>query len=346
MIIASMAFCGLLKEVSKFAENHNIPEKDYLAQKYKDVLNRIEKDAYNEKRGYYYIQFDHLNKLWYFSINGACEDSRELLIIPYYVTDVVENEDRAKNVSRVVYKVLKDDFVFPMPITYPSYLWRGAGKKHNYLDFGTERFIFKGCWDNSYHNCVNLLNKCGYVQIITEAVRRRAEAACRDGDFIEWYYRDGSVGETNTAEVYHRRRYAASATAHIVSIIEGLFGIRPAGPGFNEINITPAIPYQLEKSTSKNYWVDNDIEIAVTLPGGKSLGYSFRYETARKRIIFKAIGTQVPALLRIPIFNSTGVDNIMHGKEKIDFFIERKMDTDFVFFNQILNDKETIIQLF
>ena len=39
-----------------------------------------------------------------------------------------------------------------------------------------------------------------------------------------------------------RDRYGISAAAHMAAIIEGLFGITPAGFGFDEINIHPNLP--------------------------------------------------------------------------------------------------------
>ena len=111
-------------------------------------------DAYSETRGYYYLQHDAFNRQWYFSVNGTCEDSRELFVTPYYADEVCAVPERARGVARVVDHVLRDRHCFPMPISYPQYRWYGASTSCHFHAFGMDRFLFGGCSDSPYASCV------------------------------------------------------------------------------------------------------------------------------------------------------------------------------------------------
>lgn len=337
-VIATMTFCGLLQEMSRFAAEHDMPEGEWITAQYRQVKRRLEGEAYSERRGYYYIQYDDFNHQWYFSLNGTCEESRELLVIPYYADEIAGNGERARNVARYVYWVLHDEAVFPMPITYPFYRWYGASTQYHYHAFGMDRFLFKGCWDNSYHNCVNLLSSTGLIDVIPEAVRRRSEAACRDGDFIEWYFRDGSVGETGTARQYHRDRYGISATAHIASIVEGLFGIRPSRPGFAEVRIQPAFPLMPDRYGGPNRWVETDIEICISLPGSRRLECAFWCAADRRHLALKTNDVGLPSRVRLPVYGE--VKQVEQGGQSLAFTQGREMDGEFVYFDALLDGRE------
>jgi hypothetical protein len=332
-VIASMTYCGLLKQMARFAAERDLPGAGEIAAQAARVSHILESAAYSETRGYYYVQYDAFNRQWYFSINGAREDSRELLVIPYYADEVSGDPERARAVARVAHRVLRDDQVFPMPITYPPYRWYGASTEYHYHAFGMRRFLFEGCWDNSYHNCVNLLSSVGLIDVIPEAVRRRSEAACRDRDFTEWYYRDGSVGETGAAGSYHRDRYGISATAHIASIVEGLFGIRPAAPGFTELTMQPAFPYQRDRYGGANAWSDRDISITVTLPHNRLMTCRFRHDTAANTLRLGVNGANAIAHVRLPLYNFGHVSRVQLAGADVPFTLARHMDTDFVYFD-------------
>jgi len=176
-------------------------------------------------------------------------------------------------------------------------------------------------------------------------VGRRAETACRDEDFVEWYYRDGSIRQADTTMRGHRPRYGISATAHIATIVESLFGIRPAAPGYETIKFQPAFPYmgQNEGKWTNNAWIDSDISLSVSLPAERRLDVLFRYNSNDKSIHLTANGG-MDAHVRMPVYNGS-VQSVMKDGQPLPFYTESMMDTRFVFFKQKLDGGKTVISL-
>jgi hypothetical protein len=358
---AAMTFCGLLSAMARYGEAYDLPHTDYVAGRAARLREILETQAYSETRGYYYLQHDTFNEQWYFSVNGTCEQSRELFITPYYADEVCAIPERARSVARVVHQVLRDHHCFPMPITYPSYRWYGGTTACHFHAFGMDRFLFRGCWDSPYASCIGLLSKVGLIDTLAEAVRRRSEAICRDQDCLEWYYPDGSSGEVGTGASFHRDRYGISATAHLSALIEGLFGIRPLSPGFGEIRIAPAFPFRRDpaswptrpgappftgwRHSTTNTWLDTDVGICVTLPAGRRLDWTCRRDTAANTIRLRANRAGIRAQLRLPVEEEVEVKSVVHGRDALPFRVEREMDTSFLHFSCPLDGEEVMVRL-
>ncbi len=186
------------------------------------------------------------------------EASRELDVTPYYAAFVSGNNVRGQKVAEYARSVLIDRGIFPMPLFYPFY-----GRSFNPA-YPADGFVPGGCWEESYYNCVRAWAKYGMCDAVYAAVKRRSDAHLRDKDCREWYTPDG----TNKRHFPSRDRYGITAAAHVSAVIEGLFGITPAGFGFDEINVWPAIPPD---------WADKPATISVTLPGGGFLTYSYLF---------------------------------------------------------------------
>ncbi|MCC7264986.1 MAG: hypothetical protein IT369_20915 [Candidatus Latescibacteria bacterium] len=356
-----MTFCALLSAMARFGATHDLPDTDYVAARAARLREILETQAYNETRGYYYLQYDAFNEQWYFSVNGTCEQSRELFITPYYADEVCALPERARSVARVVNQVLHDHHCFPMPITYPSYRWYGGTTACHFHAFGMDRFLFRGCWDSPYASCMGLLSKVGLIESLTEAVRRRSEAICRDQDCLEWYYPDGSSGETGTGESFHRDRYGIAATAHLSALIEGLFGIRPLSPGFEEIRIAPAFPYCRDpaswptrpgappftgwRHSTTNNWLDTDVGLSITLPGGRHLDWTCHRDTAANQIRLSSNPVDVTAHLRLPVEEQLQVTSVQQAGQNLDYRLEQEMDTLFLHFACRLDGAGVVVQM-
>lgn len=341
-VIATMTFCALLGQLRRFAADHGLPDGDWLAAQHERVHGVLERRAWSERRGHYYLQYDAFNRQWYFSLNGTCEESRELLVIPWYADEVSLDPERARAVARTAARCLLDDGVFPMPVTYPFYRWYGASTEYHYHAFGMDRFLFTGCWDNPYHNCANLLASTGHIDAVLTAVRRRSEAACRDGDFSEWYQRDGSVGAAGTERQYHRDRYGVSATAHVASVVEALFGVRPALPGFRALRLEPAFPWHRpDRYGGPNDWLESEIAIEVSLPAGRRLACTFRCAADYGRIVLRGQAGGIPARVRLPVAGA--VTGVRQGERSLPFRVERQMDVDFVRFEAPLDERPVTV---
>ncbi|MFA6111849.1 MAG: hypothetical protein WDA75_24065 [Candidatus Latescibacterota bacterium] len=360
-----MTFCALLEAMARFGEARDLPDAASIRQRADRLRAVLENDAYSERQGYYYLQHDAFNRQWYFSVNGECEESRELFIIPYYADEVCTVPDRARSVARVVHQALHDRHLFPMPITYPQYRWYGASTSCHFHAFGMERFLFGGCWDSPYASCVGLLSKVGLIDTVTEAVRRRSEAICRDQDCIEWYYPDGSIGENGTGESYHRDRYGISATAHISAVVEGLFGIRPAAPGFREVSIAPAFPFRRDQAhwaaalaeqpgtppftgwrhSSPNQWLDREVGLTITLPGGRRFDWSCYRDTRTNEIRLTASDVAAIGHLRLPVEEEMTVVSVEQAGAPLAFQVEREMDTPFLRFDCALDGTGVVVRL-
>jgi len=116
-LAASMMYCGLLKEMSKYANTHDMPHKDKITERFEKTFDMLQTRGYSETRGYYYLMYDEFTKQWFFSTNGEAEHSREMLCIPYFADEVSDDRERRINVSRPIYSCIKDDGVFPTPIS-------------------------------------------------------------------------------------------------------------------------------------------------------------------------------------------------------------------------------------
>lgn len=362
----AMTFRALLEAMTRFGEARDLPDTDFIRQRAHRLREVLEGDAYSDRRGYYHLQHDAFNRRWYFSVNGQCEESRELFVTPYYADEVCAVPERARSVARVVHQVLHDRHFFPMPITYPQYRWYGASTNCHFHAFGMDRFLFGGCWDSPYASCIGLLSTVGLIDTVVEAVRRRSEAICRDGDCLEWYYPDGSHGEDGAGESYHRDRYGISATAHISAIVEGLFGIRPATPGFREVNIAPAFPFRRDQAhwaeaaaaahperhpftgwrhRTTNQWLDREVGFNLTLPGARRFDWSCYRDTQANEIRLAASDMAAIGHLRLPVEEEMTVVSVEQAGAPLAFCLDREMDTDFVRFDCALNGIETLVRL-
>ncbi|MFH1567664.1 MAG: hypothetical protein ABIL09_06645 [Gemmatimonadota bacterium] len=359
----SMTFCALLDALAGFGEARDLPGAAEIGERARRVREILESDGYSEQRGYYYLQHDAFNRQWYFSVNGECEDSRELFVIPYYADEVCAVPERARSVARVVHQVLHDRHLFPMPITYPQYRWYGASTSCHFHAFGLERFLFRGCWDSPYASCVGLPSRVGLIDTVVEAVRRRSEAICRDGDCLEWYYPDGSRGEAGTGDSYHRDRYGISATAHIAAVVEGLFGIRPVAPGFRHVRIAPAFPFRRDpaewaatalrhpashpaagwRHSAVNRWLDREVGLTVTLPGGRRFDWGCWRDTRTHQIRLTASDVAAVGHLRLPVEEELAVASVRQAGRPLAFRLEREMDTPFLYFDCALDGTDVVV---
>jgi len=252
VVVSSMEMCELFHVLAAYAAKRELPESEWLQGRAQQAHTAIEGSAYDPDAGYYYLLYRSPEKKWYHSLEGIHEYSRELDVTPYYAALVSGNFSRATRVAQYAQRILLDDQVFPMPLQYPSYYW--ISKYYNDL-YG---FVNGGCWEEGYYNCVRAWSHCGMLAPLYEAIKRRSEAYVRDQGCWEWY--------TQKGEARGRDRYGISAAAHVSAIIEGLFGITPAGFGFSEIKIQPNFPLK---------WTGPRPAIRVTLPGNGFLKYVY-----------------------------------------------------------------------
>jgi hypothetical protein len=247
--------------MADYGEARHLPETDWLQSKAVQMRNAIEALAYDSDAGYYYLVYRAKEDKWYHSGCGINEDSRELDVTPYYAAFVGGNDSRGRKVAEYARHVLLDNGVFPMPLTYPTYYWICT----NYPYHGG---VSGGCWEESYYNCVRAFAKYGMLDATYSAIKSRSDAYAREGGCSEWFTLKKGTGSG-------RDRYGISAAAHLSAIIEGLFGITPAKFGFAEINIWPAMPPS---------WADRPAAIAVTLPDGGFLSYTYLFQPERKTV--------------------------------------------------------------
>ena len=261
VVVASMEVCEWLQLMADYGEAHHLPEKDWLQSKAAQMRSAIETLAYDSDAGYYYLLCRAKEKKWYHSGCGINEDSRELDVTPYYAAFVGGNDSRGHKVAEYARHVLMDNGVFAMPLSYPTYYWTCT----NYPYHG---FISGGCWEESYYNCVRAFSKYNMLDAAYAAIKRRSDAYAREGGCSEWFTLKQGTGSG-------RDRYGIAAAGHLSAIIEGLFGITPTRFGFAEINIWPAMPPS---------WADQPATIAVTLPDGGFLKYTYLFQPKRKRV--------------------------------------------------------------
>lgn len=261
VVVASMEVCEWLQLMADYGEAHHLPEKDWLQSKAAQMRSAIETLAYDSDAGYYYLLCRAKEKKWYHSGCGINEDSRELDVTPYYAAFVGGNDSRGHKVAEYARHVLMDNGVFAMPLSYPTYYWTCT----NYPYHG---FISGGCWEESYYNCVRAFSKYNMLDATYAAIKRRSDAYAREGGCSEWFTLKQGTGSG-------RDRYGIAAAGHLSAIIEGLFGITPTRFGFAEINIWPAMPPS---------WADQPATIAVTLPDGGFLKYTYLFQPKRKTV--------------------------------------------------------------
>ena len=261
VVVASMEVCEWLQLMADYGEAHHLPEKDWLQSKAAQMRSAIETLAYDSDAGYYYLLCRAKEKKWYHSGCGINEDSRELDVTPYYAAFVGGNDSRGHKVAEYARHVLMDNGVFAMPLSYPTYYWTCT----NYPYHG---FISGGCWEESYYNCVRAFSKYNMLDAAYAAIKRRSDAYVREGGCSEWFTLKQGTGSG-------RDRYGIAAAGHLSAIIEGLFGITPTRFGFAEINIWPAMPPS---------WADQPATLAVTLPDGGFLKYTYLFQPKRKTV--------------------------------------------------------------
>jgi len=261
VVVASMEVCEWLQLMADYGAAHHLPETDWLQSKAVQMHDAIETQAYDSDAGYYYLLYRAKEKKWYHSGCGINEDSRELDVTPYYAAFVGGNDSRGQKVAEYAWHVLMDNGVFPMPLSYPIYYWVCT-------NYPYQGFIPGGCWEESYYNCVRAFAKYNMLDAVYAAVKRRSDAIARKGDCMEWYTLKQGIGRG-------RDRYGISAAGHLSAIVEGLFGITPTKFGFNEINIWPAMPPS---------WADQPATIAVTLPDGGFLKYTYLFQSEKKTV--------------------------------------------------------------
>ena len=259
VVVASMEVCEWLQLMAGFGEAHHLPETDWLQSKAAQMRGAIETLAYDSDAGYYYLLRRAQENKWYHSGCGIDEESRELDVTPYYAAFVGGNDSRGHKVADYARQVLMDNGIFPMPLSYPIYYWTCP-------NYGFQGFITGGCWEESYYNCVRAFSKYNMLDAVYAAVQRRSAAIAREGDCMEWFTLKQGTG-------HGRDRYGISAAGHLSAIVEGLFGITPAQFGFGGINIWPAMPRS---------WADKPATIAVTLPDGGFLSYTYLFESGAK----------------------------------------------------------------
>jgi hypothetical protein len=342
-IISSMAFAVLTKRYRELAHEINALEYDYFQQVYQHLNNAIEILAWNELTGYYYIQRDNNSARWFHSINGLNEDSRETDIVPYYVANACENHERIKSVGRVINRAIIHDYVFPMPTRYPTYAWYSPSNP-NGIDQGEDCGQLGGSWDTPYYHCVQLLNLLGLQKAIQRAVFRRAEVIYRDNDCLESYRLDGTVDHTY---FYNRDEYIVSATAHIASIIEGLFGITPAKTGYDEVNIHPNLPlYRRHRHTTHaSDWTNRDNKLNIYLGNGGRFELVIHYDEDAEELRLKTNKLNITGHIRLPIDLGSRFHSAMWGDCPVKVQIIKGMDSDFIYLDHKLDGEELKIKL-
>lgn len=253
VVVATMEVCEFLQLMGRYATQQGLPDAAWFSARGAQFHDAIESHAFDTAAQYYYLLRRSAENRWYHSVNGICEDSRELDVTPYYSSIVSRNWSRAMRVAEYAQKVLFEYKIFPMPLQYPTYSWISP----NYTDPFSH--IPGGAWEESYYNCVRAWSHCRMLDAVYEAVRRRSEAQVRDKGCWESYTQDGHP--------HGRDRYGISAAAHISAVIEGLFGIVPSSFGFDEVDISPNLPMEWAGRTPAS--------IQVALPGDGFLKYTW-----------------------------------------------------------------------
>jgi hypothetical protein len=263
VVVASMEVCEWLQLMADYGAARHLPQTEWLQSQAARMRNAIETLSYDSDADYYYLLYRAKEHKWYHSGCGINEASRELDVTPYYAAFVGGNDSRGQKVAEYARHVMMDNGVFPMPLSFPTYYW-------SCTNYPFQGFIPGGCWEESYYNCVRAFSKYDMLDALYAAIKRRSDAYAREGGCSEWFTLKTGIGGG-------RDRYGISAAGHLSAIIEGLFGITPTKFGFAEINIWPAMPPA---------WADHPATIAVTLPDGGFLTYTYLFQSQSKKVVF------------------------------------------------------------
>jgi hypothetical protein len=307
------------------------------------LVAAIEGRAWSRKDGYYFLQHDNNSDHWFLSMNGACEESRETDVVPFYAAEACEIPERIEAVGRVLQRALLKDRVFPMPTRWPTYSWYSIAHP-NGIDMGEDCGPIGGAWDTPYFHCVELLARLGLQQALQRAVFRRAEVTHRDQDCLESYYADGTIDDTR---FYNRDQYIVSATAHLASVIEGLFGITPARTGFAEVNLRPNLPlYRRHRHTvHPSDWAGRDNRIRVHLGTRGRLDLVIRYDEDAERLTLRTNALGIPAHIRLPLDLGARFRSATWNGKPVHARIEPGIDSDFVHTSHKLDGGTLVVQL-
>jgi len=138
-----------------------------------------------------------------------------------------------------------------------------------------------------------------------------------------------------------------SATAHIASIIEGLFGITPAKTGFSEVNIRPNLPlYRRHRhSTHPSEWSGRDNRISVNLGVRGRFEMTVRYDENTEKLTLRTTSAGIPGHIRLPLDLSSRFKSAVWDGKPVKVRFEKGMDSDFVHVNHQLDGGTLTVQL-
>jgi len=232
---------------------------------------------------------------------------------------------------------------FPMPQYFPTFSWYSP-EHPNGVDMGEDCGQLGGAWDTPYFHCVQVLERVGLQQALQRAILRRAEAAVRDGDFLESYRLDGTVDHS---VFFNRDEYVVSATAHLTAIIEGLFGVTPAKIAFREINIRPNLPlYRTHRhSMHPSPWAECDNRLRVRLGHVGRLDLVVRYDEDTEQVTVKTNAVGIPAHFRLPLDVAARFRSASWNGKPLDARVEQGMDSAFIYADHVLDGGTLLIQL-
>lgn len=342
-VLSTMALAVFVKRFRDLTVKSGAKETGELSAACDRLVGAIEGPAWNEAGDYYYIQRDDNSDRWFHSINGLCEESRETDVVPHYAAEACEIPERVRSVGRIINKVILKDQVFPMPTRYPVYAWYSPANP-NGIDMGEDCGQLGGAWDTPYFHCVQVLEKLGLQEALQRAVFRRAEVTYRDRDCLESYRLDGTIDDTRFC---NRDEYIVSATAHLSSIIEGLFGITPAGTGFAEVNIRPNLPlYRRHRHTSHpSEWSGRDNKISVMLGEGRKLNLVIRYDEDQEVLTLQTNNVGVMAHIRVPLDLAARFRGASWSGQDIETRLEKGMDSHFIHVDHVLDGGQLKVEL-
>lgn len=330
VVVASMQWCWFMKNVAKYAIKHGLPKADWLLDQFNLTYRSLEREAYDDEEGYYFLQYDASKRKWYHSLNGMQESSREVDVTPFYVAKVCENTVRRESVAEYIYNIIEKDGVFPTPIQYPTYHFDGPAG--GYRDHGDTQFICGGSWGEAYYNTVILFEKVGMCDALYHSIKRRSDVHVRDKDILEWYFKDGTIDQVHA---YHRDFYGVAAASHLCAIIEGLFGLYPSGISFEELNIRPNFPLG---------WKDEMVSIRVNIPLRGIFGYDWLFDSSKNAIEMTI--TPIPAItghfrIRIP---TPDIKKVLWDDSPLGFLVYQLHTNYFVEFSHALDGRMIVLE--
>lgn len=164
---------------------------------------------------------------------------------------------------------------FPVPYAHPPY--RGAW---------TNGWWIPRSWQEPFAHFCLAMRELEMPSLLSRAVLRMAERFEQDNEVWEHY--DPDTGEPEGYWVPPRRGYSTTAACYNIAVIEGLFGIRPAQPGFASVSIRPAFP---------DDWTFAHIDTTVN---GQRIRYTMTRED--RRVVYDFSGSTTPiAELCLPL---------------------------------------------